>query len=156
MDGATGVPPAKQILFSDDGGPKLNGFLARPNFSAASGAGRNGIVLSHGFPGASQRRGLAQFGVPRAGHPAGGRDGGGGADLRLPGHRALAGEFSLGGWQADLAAAIGTLRAVPGIERTWLVGFAAGGTLSICAAGATSGGRRRGLCPVGRLRRARR
>ncbi len=74
--------------------------------------------------------GDAQLRVPPTGHPSGGRDRRRRADLRFPGHRGRPeGDFSLGGWRADLAAGIRTLREVPGIEEIWLVGFAAGGTL---------------------------
>ena len=52
------------MAFSGDGGPDLKGFLARPNFSAASGAGRNGVVLSHGFPGAGHKAGSPSSGFP--------------------------------------------------------------------------------------------
>jgi pimeloyl-ACP methyl ester carboxylesterase len=45
------------------------------------------------------------------------------------------GNFSLGGWLADLKAATDTLLSSPGVDGVWLCGFAAGGALSICAAG---------------------
>src|SRR5271163_963692 len=50
-----GRAAGESIKFGKAGGPALSGYLARPNFSAASGAGRHGIVLSHGFPEAGQR-----------------------------------------------------------------------------------------------------
>jgi putative redox protein len=45
------------------------------------------------------------------------------------------GDFSLRGWRADLEHAARHVRHMPGVEKVWLVGFAAGGTLSMCAAG---------------------
>jgi putative redox protein len=45
------------------------------------------------------------------------------------------GEFSLGGWLADLKAATAHLVAVAGVEAVWLCGFSTGGSLCICAAG---------------------
>ena len=130
-----GRAAGEELVLGGGSGPKLNGFLARPNFSAASGAGRNGIVLSHGFPGASQRAGSPSSGFPELATRLAAETGAVVLTFDFRGTGLSAGEFSLAGWQADLAAAISTLRAVPGIERTWLVGFAAGGTLSICAAG---------------------
>ena len=44
------------------------------------------------------------------------------------------GDFSMGGWLADLRAAIAHLRRQPDIEGVWLAGFRTGGTLAICAA----------------------
>jgi putative redox protein len=130
-----GRAAGEEVVFSGEGGPNLNGFLARPNFSAASGAGRNGVVLSHGFPGASQKAGSPSSGFPELAIRLAAETGAVVLTFDFRGTGLSAGDFSLAGWQADLAAAIETLRAVPGIERTWLVGFAAGGTLSICAAG---------------------
>ena len=130
-----GRATGEEVVFSGDGGPELKGFLARPNFSAASGAGRNGIVLSHGFPGAGHRAGSPSSGFPELAVRLAAETGAVVVTFDFRGTGLSDGEFSLGGWQADLGAAIATLRSVPGIERTWLVGFAAGGTLSICAAG---------------------
>jgi putative redox protein len=45
------------------------------------------------------------------------------------------GNFSLGGWLADLHAAIDTLLGTGGVDAVWLCGFAAGGALALCAAG---------------------
>ncbi len=130
-----GRATSEEVGFSGEGGPELKGFLARPNFSAASGAGRNGVVLSHGFPGASQKAGSPSSGFPELAVRLAAETGAAVLTFDFRGTGLSDGEFSLGGWQADLTAGIETLRAVPGIERTWLVGFAAGGTLSICAAG---------------------
>jgi putative redox protein len=45
------------------------------------------------------------------------------------------GDFSLGGWLADLKAAVEELSSTPGVDAVWLCGFAAGGALALCAAG---------------------
>ena len=45
------------------------------------------------------------------------------------------GNFSLGGWLADLKVATDTLLMTPGVDGVWLCGFAAGGALALCAAG---------------------
>jgi putative redox protein len=48
------------------------------------------------------------------------------------------GDFSLGGWLADLKAAVEELSTAPGVDAVWLCGFAAGGALALCAAGEDS------------------
>ena len=45
------------------------------------------------------------------------------------------GNFSLGGWLADLKAATDVLLQTPGVDGVWACGFAAGGALALCAAG---------------------
>jgi putative redox protein len=45
------------------------------------------------------------------------------------------GNFSLGGWLADLKSATDTMLATRGVDAVWICGFAAGGALAICAAG---------------------
>lgn len=116
-------------------GPTLSGYLARPSFSAASGSGRDGIVLSHGFPEPQQRAGTPSYGYPQLAARLAAETGAAVLTFDFRGTGASGGDFSLGGWRADLVTAIETMRAVAGIETIWLVGFAAGATLSICAAG---------------------
>jgi uncharacterized protein len=130
-----GRAAGESIKFGKAGGPALSGYLARPNFSAASGAGRHGIVLSHGFPEAGQRAGSPSYGYPQLATRLAAETGAVVLTFDFRGMGSSEGDFSLSGWQADLAAGMSTLRDVPGVEEIWLVGFAAGGTLSICAAG---------------------
>ncbi|MDP9075050.1 MAG: lysophospholipase [Actinomycetota bacterium] len=113
----------------------LSGYLARPSASAAKGAGRYGIVVCHGFPSepnsaavASQTyRQLADRLADDAGWVA--------LTFNFRGTGESQGDFSLGGWLADLKAAIDHLLTAVEVEAAWLCGFAAGGALSICAAG---------------------
>ena len=91
------------MAFSGDGGPDLKGFLARPNFSAASGAGRNGIVLSHGFPGAGHKAGSPSSGFPELAVRLAAETGAVVVTFDFRGTGLSDGEFSLGGWQADLS-----------------------------------------------------
>ena len=121
--------------FGEAGGPVLTGFLARPNFSAASGAGRHGVVLSHGFPETWHNSASPSYGYPQLATRLAAETGAAVLTFDFRGTGGSQGDFSLGGWRADLAAAAQTLAAVPGIEKIWLVGFGAGGTLAICAAG---------------------
>jgi alpha/beta superfamily hydrolase len=116
-------------------GPMLSGYLARASFSAAGGSGRHGIVLSHGFPEAAQVVGAPGYGYPELAERLAAQTGASVLTFNFRGTGRSGGDFSLGGWRADLAAAIAYLRSTVAIEHVWPVGFAAGGTLSICAAG---------------------
>jgi uncharacterized protein len=124
----------ENLEFGPAGGPALAGYLARPNFSAASGSGRHGIVLAHGFPEGGQKAGAPSYGYSQLATRLAAETGAVVLTFDFRGIGASGGDFSLGGWRSDLTAGIATLRDVPGVEEIWLVGFAAGGTLSICAA----------------------
>jgi uncharacterized protein len=135
VDGwGNGRAALESLEFEAPGGPVLSGSLARPNFSAASGSGRHGVVLAHGFPELSPQIGAPSYGYPQLATRLAAETGAVVLTFDFRGTGASGGDFSLGGWRADLATGIRTLREVPGIEEIWLVGFAAGGTLSICAA----------------------
>lgn len=127
---------AGEILeFGEPGGPRLSGYLARRSYSAASGSGRHGVVLVHGFPEAGQRAGSPSYGYPQLAARLAAETGASVLTFDFRGTGESEGDFSLAGWRADLESSMHALRQVPGIEKVWLVGFAAGGTLSICAAG---------------------
>lgn len=126
----------EQVALKPTSGPQLNGFLARPNFSAASGAGRHGIVLSHGFPIAAQGDAAPSYGYDQIAVRLAAETGAVVLAFDFRGTGASEGDFSLRGWRADLATAVAFVRDLPGVEKVWLVGFAAGGTLSMCVAGA--------------------
>jgi putative redox protein len=130
-----GRAAGETLNLGEQGGPRLNGYLVRPSFSAASGAGRHGVVLSHGFPEAGQKAGAPSYGYPQLATRLAAETGAVVLTFDFRGTGESEGDFSLRGWRADLASAVQTLRGVAGIERLWLVGFAAGGALSICAAG---------------------
>jgi uncharacterized protein len=129
-----GRAAVETLEFGPDGGPTLAGYLARPNFSAASGAGRHGIVLVHGFPESALKSATPSYGFPQLATRLAAETGAVVLTFEFRGTGRSSGDFSLDGWRADLAEGIRTLREVPGVEEVWLVGFAAGGTLSICAA----------------------
>lgn len=130
-----GRAAGESLSFNRPGEPRLNGYLARPSFSAASGSGRHGIVLSHGFPEPGQKAGAPSYGYPQLATRLAAETGAAVLTFDFRGTGESEGDFSLGGWRTDLASAVEAIRSVPGIEKVWLVGFAAGGTLSICAAG---------------------
>ena len=91
--------------------------------------------LSHGFPEAGQRAGSPSYGYPQLATRLAAETGAVVLTFDFRGMGSSGGDFSLSGWRADLVTGMRTFREVPGVEEIWLVGFAAGGTLSICAAG---------------------
>jgi uncharacterized protein len=133
---ADGGTTAGETLAIRSGDLTLSAYLAHPARSAATGAGRHGLVLCHGFP----VNGPAQQGDPGLGYQ-------GLADrlaadtgwvvltVSFRGTGQSEGNFSLGGWLADLRAGIDALLDSPGVDGAWLCGFAAGGALCLCAAG---------------------
>jgi pimeloyl-ACP methyl ester carboxylesterase len=130
-----GRATGEDVRFSAPDGPRLSGYLARPSFSAASGSGRHGVVLAHGFPEPGQQDGVPSSGYPQLATRLAAETGASVLSFDFRGTGASHGDFSGSGWRADLAAAVGQLRSEPGIERIWLVGFAAGGTVCLCMAG---------------------
>lgn len=130
-----GREAGEAVAFEAPGGPVLAGLLFRPTFSAASGSGRHGVVLVQGFPVGGRMSGAPGYGLTHLAARLSTETGAVVLTFDFRGTGRSEGDLSLNGWRADLAAAVGTLRAVPGVERIWLVGFAAGATLSICAAG---------------------
>jgi putative redox protein len=115
------------------GGIKLAGHVARPSTSA--GAGRYGLVISHGFPEGPQNSAVVGKTFPeladRLSHDAEWVA----LSFNFRGTGESGGEFSLGGWLADLRAAVDYLVNDEAVEGVWLCGFSAGGALGICAAG---------------------
>jgi putative redox protein len=117
----------------NSGGLALAGHLARPSTSATPR--RYGLVISHGFPEGPQNAAVVGKTFPeladRLAHDAEWVA----LSFSFRGTGDSKGEFSLGGWLADLRAAVDYLTNEEGVEGVWLCGFSAGGALSICAAG---------------------
>jgi pimeloyl-ACP methyl ester carboxylesterase len=132
--GLSGADAGEEVTFCEPGGPVLTGYLTRPSFSAASGSGRHGIVLVHGFPEAGQASGALARGYPELARRLAAETGAAVLAFDFRGTGRSGGDFSLFGWRNDLMAAMRTVRALPGVERLWLVGFAAGATLAIAVA----------------------
>jgi uncharacterized protein len=133
MSASSGPVSAGRNLSITSGDITLAGYLVSPSFSAVQ---RPGLVLCHGFPMLPEQQ---------AGHPGRGyidladRIG---ADtgwhvltFSFRGTGRSEGNFSVGGWLADLQAAIAELKDTAGVDGVWLCGFAAGGALALCAAG---------------------
>ncbi len=115
-------------------GLELAAYLARPAPSSAGG-GRHGLVLCHGFPVVpSQAQGSGR-GYDQLAERLAADTGWVVLTFSFRGTGGSQGNFSLGGWLADLEAAIAMLRTTSGVDAVWLCGFAAGGALALCAAG---------------------
>ena len=131
--GGREVAPAGGSFWIEVDDVQLSAYLARPAPSAAGRAGRQGMVLCHGFPvepGDTSDRGYHDLADRLA------------ADtgwvvltFSFRGTAESTGNFSLGGWLNDLEAATDELLTTPGVDAVWLCGFAAGGALALCAAG---------------------
>lgn len=113
----------------------LAGFLARPAASAATGAGRYGLVLSHGFPEGPNSAGVVAKTLPELAERLARDTAWTVLAFNFRGAGESPGDFSLAGWLADLRAAVDFLLADDAVDAVWLCGFAVGGALSICAAG---------------------
>jgi putative redox protein len=122
-------------LLIDSGGLKLRGHLARPPASAAAEAGRLGLVLCHGFPSGPRGALTSAETYPQLADKLAQEAGWVVLSFNFRGTGESEGEFSLGGWLADLRAAIDHLFVVEGVAGVWLAGFSTGGALAICAAG---------------------
>jgi alpha/beta superfamily hydrolase len=115
-------------------GLSLAGYLARPAASAASGAGRYGLVLSHGFPEGQQSAATVAKTFPALADRLARDAAWTVLTYSFRGAGESGGDFSLAGWLSDLRAAVEFLLASGSVDAVWLCGFATGGALSICAA----------------------
>jgi uncharacterized protein len=128
-------PPDHSGPFAIEMGDRtLAAYVARPAPSAAGGSGRHGLVLCHGFPADQPLTAVADRGYQQLADRLAADAGWVVLTFSFRGTAESTGNFSLGGWLADLKAAIDVLRA-GGVDAIWLCGFAAGGALALCAAG---------------------
>jgi putative redox protein len=118
----------------DAGGVKLKGHLARPPASAAAGAGRFALILCHGFPAGPRGAAKSAETYPDLADRLANDAGWVVLSFNFRGTGDSEGDFSLGGWMADIRAAIDHVLAVDGVQGVWLAGFSTGGALAICMA----------------------
>ena len=124
-----------EVVSIRSGAISLAGYLARPSPSAATGAGRYGLVLSHGFPEGPQTAAAVGKTFPELADRLAQDAAWSVLTFDFRGTGDSKGDFSLAGWLADLGAAVDHLLEQDDVEAVWLCGFAVGGALSICAAG---------------------
>ncbi len=108
----------------------LAGHLARP---AVVDVELPGFVLCHGFPSGAIRAPAAGATYPELADRIAAYIGLPVLAVRFRGCNGSSGDFSLGGWLADVHAAAEHLKAATGVTGVLLGGFGTGGALSICA-----------------------
>lgn len=129
----TAAGPAGRELSIVSGGIELAAYLVASPHSAVH---RPGLVLCHGFPmPASQQVGFPGRGYIDLADRIAADTGWHVLTFSFRGTGRSEGNFSVGGWLADLQAAIAELRSDRAVDGVWLCGFAAGGALALCAAG---------------------
>ncbi|MFN0091938.1 MAG: alpha/beta hydrolase family protein [Acidimicrobiales bacterium] len=110
---------------------ELAGHLALP---PGTGLRRSSVVLCHGFPTAGAAAAYGAF--PDLADRVASTLGWVAFSFCYRGVGESEGDFSLGGWLADIAAAVAHVRARPDVAEVWLAGFGTGGGLCLCAAAA--------------------
>jgi alpha/beta superfamily hydrolase len=117
-------------------GLRLCGYLARPPAtSGGPGLVRHGLVICHGFPTGPGGAATAARTYPHLADRVAADAGWVVLTFNFRGTGESEGNFSLGGWVADLRAAVDHLLDVAGVDGVWLAGFSTGGSLALCAAG---------------------
>lgn len=110
----------------------LAGHLGRPR--TAPGTWTPAVVISHGFPSMARRSAKSAVTFPELADRIANEMGWYALAFNFRGCGGSEGDFSAGGWLADLTAATSFVRDQPDVGAVWLVGFGTGGALSICAA----------------------
>ncbi|MFV0525975.1 MAG: alpha/beta fold hydrolase [Acidimicrobiales bacterium] len=113
-------------------GVELEGHLARP--AADPSRDRPGVVLVHGFPSGEVWAERIGIDLPELANRLAEQMGWTALAVRFRGCGESTGDFSLGGWIADIRSAVAYLRTVAAPDRVWLVGFGTGGALAMVAA----------------------
>ncbi|HVL27662.1 MAG TPA: alpha/beta fold hydrolase [Acidimicrobiales bacterium] len=121
-----------EALFESEG-LRLGGHLARPATAAANPP--PGLVLCHGFPSAPGGAAASGQNYPALASRLAAETGWTVLTFNFRGAGGSEGNFSLGGWFADLRAAVARLRE-EGVSGAWIAGSSTGGALAICAAAA--------------------
>ena len=111
---------------------QLAGHLARP--PQRSGTGTPGVLLCHGFPTSITGASEAGQTYPELADRIANELGWVALAFTFRGAGESQGNFSLGGWLADLQAAVHHMLSLDGVSGVWIAGFGTGGALSICAA----------------------
>lgn len=114
-------------------GARLAAHLARPPVGGVA-SGAPGLVVCPGFPSAAGRTSNSET-YPELADRLAAEAGWTVLTFSFRGTGGSDGDFSLGGWLADLHAATDHLLATEGVGRVWLAGSSTGGSLAICAAG---------------------
>jgi putative redox protein len=112
---------------------QLAGHLALPP-QQRSAAGTPALVLCHGYPSGAGGAPSAARSYPELADRIATELGWIVLTFCFRGAGESEGQFSLGGWLADVEAAIVHVQALEGVSGVWLAGFGTGAALAICAA----------------------
>lgn len=117
-------------------GLRLRAYQAHPPASSRATSGSvRGLVVCHGFPAGPRGAATTAETYPSLADRLAAESGWTVLVVNLRGTGGSSGDFSLGGWLADLHRAVAFLREQPDVEGVWLAGFGTGGSLALCAAG---------------------
>ncbi|MDG2026538.1 MAG: alpha/beta fold hydrolase [Acidimicrobiales bacterium] len=130
--------------FSVDG-IELAAHLARP--TQIHPTAQPGLVIAHGFPAEAGGGINSTRSFPELADRVATEAGWAALAFSSRGVAESEGDFSLGGWQRDLAGAVSHLRESVPCDGVWIVGFGTGGALAIAAAAADPS--INGVCAVG-------
>ncbi len=120
-------PPPLDYWF-ESGGLRLSSHLSEP--SASFGVAP-GLVLCHGFPVRGRESPASGKSFPELADRIASELGWCVLTMNFRGCGQAEGNFSMGGWLDDIAAAVHHLRDL-GVKDVWLAGFGSGGALCIC------------------------
>lgn len=115
------------------GGLTLAAHLARPA-PGGEAPGRPGLVVCHGFPNGPKSAAASGQTYPELADRLAAEAGWTVLTFNFRGTGNSEGDFSLGGWLADLHAAVDHLLLQDRVDGVWLCGASTGGSLAICAA----------------------
>lgn len=116
------------------GGFRLRAHLARPPLSSGTARTSRGLVLCHGFPSGPGGAATAARTYPNLADRVAADAGWTVLTFNFRGTGDSEGDFSLGGWLADLRAAVDHLLGHTDVELVYLAGFGTGGALALGAA----------------------
>ena len=119
-----------QVLI-DSGGLRLAAHLSRP---ARDPGSTPGLVLCHGLPRDPGGAATAGATYPQLAERLAEEAGWTVLTFNFRGTGASEGDFSLGGWLDDVAAAVDHLSGTEGVAGVWSAGSSTGGALAICEA----------------------
>ena len=115
-------------------GLRLATHLAMPPGGGRMAANLAGVVLCHGFPAGAGGARTSASTYPELADRLAQEVGCAALTFNFRGCGQSEGDFSLGGWLADLGAAVDHLQKSAPVGDVWVVGSSTGGSLAICAA----------------------
>lgn len=111
---------------------KLAAHLSTPSH-AVEAPGHPGLVVCHGFPNGPKSAAASGQTYPELADRLAEEAGWTVLTFNFRGTGESEGDFSLGGWLADLRAAVDHILSESGVDNVWLCGSSTGGSLAICA-----------------------